>query len=989
MTRAPALGLVGLLLGLLAPAAARAQDEGALRSECRVEAGDGETFALTLLQTEWKGWPKFCERLALYLRSPEGKRFTPDERSRLLREYPGFERAECSAQEGGVVACAIVPGQIVYRVKIAGKIPFAVLVEDLRRRIFLRPGTVVKELEDTLERQRLRLESYLEKEGFFGSKVLLTTRRVPGAEPAKGLELEVRVEAGRPARLRKIELEGALPAEVDRKEVKKLFTHRTLGMWRDRFIPRRAEQDAEKLEELLKDHGYPEARVEVRWAVDQERHGADLTLELDAGPRVVVRFLGNRSLGTSTLEKKLTFREVGAADTVEAESSAEAMRKAYQERGYHGATVETQLTTPEEGTLWHSFEITEGERASVSAVDFEGNEVMSREQLLREVELKIQPPGLVTRSRLVDEVLAADRRAIERAYVARGYAAAEVKSRSELSPGGKIRVVHSIVEGPRRWVEAMTLEGLPPEIDPKALTEALGLRTGTPYVHSLLGPDRREIHVWLARAGYAGGVVKRDLERPSPSEGGPATLHYRVTPGPKSRFGGILVSGDFRTRVSLLEERLELDPGDDLDLLVLGASRRALLELGPFSTVDLEPLGSWREDGVTWLSVEVKERTATTLDLVLSASTDDGLAFGLDLRDRNLLGRAVRLEARARAGWIFGLIDPAFRVGNSDTADVLLSAPEPFGAPFDVQGTAFYNYREKATFQERRIGIAGGLSRLLLRQTRCKACPDLTAALRYGLSTNDYQSINEEGGNGEADFTNIGRLTPSLKADWRDSFLDPRGGGLLELRFELARPWLSPLSQGASFLRAMVSGQLYLGLGTPFAVDLGEEQVAGGPIVLAMGGRIGLGWPTGGTLTLPESEAFSYGGDASVRGLKLRISQAEGAWPVARSLLEGTVELRWYLLQNVGFGTVQLALFADAAAVSESPAPSFGPLTLTVGPALRYVTPVGPISLAYGYPAVLPAVLANRRPNPVPGEDPLPSLVNRGGRLHLTFGYTF
>ena len=73
-------------------------------------------------------------------------------------------------------------------------------------------------------------------------------------------------------------------------------------------------------------------------------------------------------------------------------------------------------------------------------------------------------------------------------------------------------------------------------------------------------------------------------------------------------------------------------------------------------------------------------------------------------------------------------------------------------------------------------------------------------------------------------------------------------------------------------------------------------------------------------------------------------------------MLTASCELRWYLYR-VGIGTVQLAGFVDYGSVAESPGGLLVENTVTVGPALRYVTQVGPLTLAYGRILSAPAAL--------------------------------
>ena len=100
--------------------------------------------------------------------------------------------------------------------------------------------------------------------------------------------------------------------------------------------------------------------------------------------------------------------------------------------------------------------------------------------------------------------------------------------------------------------------------------------------------------------------------------------------------------------------------------------------------------------------------------------------------------------------------------------------------------------------------------------------------------------------------------------------------------------------------------------------------------------------------------------------------------PIAHYMVVGAFELRWYVFPNLGFGTVQVAGFADLGSVAASPSRLLHDNTVSVGPVVRYVTPVGPLSLAYGWPVVLPQGLKGT-----------PNLASPHGRLHFMFGYSY
>lgn len=985
----PRLLLVAVLAALAATPPARA-DAAEVRvfSRCTEKAPEGAEVTLVLEGLDWSDWPDQCARLARYLRPgpPPVEATYAGTASRLLTGTGFFASAQCRTT-AQTVTCILKPQQMVYDVDIEGHVPFGILKDDLRRRVYLRPGTLLTKEKESIARQRKRLEDYLRREGYFGSVVRMSTEPVHKAQPNYGLRLRADVNPGRTVLLRKVTIRGWTPPEFGPDRIEAGLRHYVfLWFGRARFRPTQFEDDLQSLTEALQRKGYPEAQLDGDWHLDLTRGEADVILRLEAGPKLTLRFVGNAHLSAKKLKEQATFTESAVIDQVEVEDTADAIGTRYQQAGYYEVKVEAEVETPGEHATTVTYRITEGPKAKVTEVRFTGNSAFSSDTLRSDVELGTTDGSFLSPGRWVDAQVAADIRSVEDFYLQHGYAAAKATASKEVLEKGKLAAVFHVDEGPRRWVETVTMEGLPEGVDREALFSRLKLTENRPYVHPELGNDRREILTTLAAAGYPNGVVHRDMTKPKPSEGGPVVIHYRIEPGPRSLFGGFLVRGNFRTVRSVLANEISLDPGAPLDLVALGRARRRLRGLGPFSSVELKPLDLWRETPSTWLLVAVQERDQRALDAVGAYSTDNGFQVGVDYRDHNLFGRAIRLDTTLRLGTFFDLIPGGsqgrgLRIGNADIANATLAAPQPLGAPFDASGSLFYRYEDRSDYTERRIGGSAGLVRDLVRRSTCALCPDSTASLKYELQAatlNDHtlrfvaftQSYGQPKGN-------IGRIVPSVHLDRRDSFVDPRQGYVADLRFEVALTALTPLPGGSDFWRFITTEQGYLTLGTPFETPIGGEKLLGGPVVAAVGVTFGAERPFGSSRLVPETETFYYGGDFSVRGMVNRGSRI--GFPGANYLFVGSGELRWYFLQNIVFGSFQLALFTDVGAVSYDTPSLFSSPTVSVGAALRFVTPVGPLSLAYGLGVVRPQEIVLQDPTAIP----------RTGRLHITFGYPF
>ncbi len=986
--RVPVLALV---LALALPGVARAQaaakgarDPGAApSSRCERVTLQGVTVTLTLDGLKWGGWNRLCDTLVRFLRPgavplPANATKVAE---RLLGETGYFATEDCQSAATSLT-CRLTPQRMVYDVDITGDVPFSILKDDLRRRIFLRPGSLLTDEAATLARQRKRLEDYLRRQGYFGSVVHLAALDVDEAEPNQGVRLVAAVRPGRTVSLRHLDLRGRLPPKFTEKDVRAVFTHFLFLKWgRQRFQPAQFDDDLQALTRRLQALGYPEAQATGKWNLDLAHHQADVVLRIETGPKLVLRFEGNTHLKSAALKKLASFDEVGVIDPVEIASTAKAVVTRYQQDGYYAVKVDTRSETPSENVFDLTYVIHEGPRASVGKVVFQGNQAIPTATLRRSVSLHTRADAFLVTGRWVDAAAVADSRAIQAYYLTQGYGDAKVEATRTVLGEGRLEAVFHIEEGPRRVVSSLTVTGLPKALKEKALLAKLRLKARGPFIEDDVAADRRRILALLAGAGYSRSEVHQTVEAPPAAKGGPVKVVFTVTPGPQSIFGGALLRGNFRTVGSLLHNELSLEPGDALNLVALGQARRRLRNLGPFASVELKPLDLWRGDAQTWLLVALQERDVTALDGVLSFSTDQGFAVGFDYHDRDFLGRAIRLDLQLRTG-AFGGFDPAVRIGNADSLNATLSAPRPLGAPFDLQATAFYRYQDLSRYTERRVGITAGAVRRFLRRSACPICPDATGTFRYEVSagelddhTRRFVAFDHSYGVPAA---NIGRLVPGLHLDRRDSFVDPRHGYAADLRFEFADTALSPIGKGASFWRIVASGQGYVDLGAPFARRLNEAGMTlGGPVVLATGLSYGAARPFGGDRALPESESFYYGGDFSVRGIADRASLA--AFPGAQYLFVGSLEARWYFLQNFYFGSWQLALFANLGTVAYNFPELFQSSTLSLGVSLRFVTPVGPIAVSWADSVIRPEAILLQSPQSLPV----------AGRIHVTFGYPF
>ncbi len=979
MTEPPTAGLVLVtVFGLVAAATPVLADPGCEAAGVRLE----------LVPAPPDGFGDACPVLARLLSTPEPSAASATTAvARRLSALAAFAAVDCDGDgaDGRIttatpfagVACRLRPRLLVRRASIDASLPFSLLTDDLRRRVFLRPGAPIDD-DEALARQEDRLRRFLAREGHPSARVRVDTATIGGAAPYLGLELRVAVDAGPALPLGRVEVSGGGP--IPDHEIEAGLRHHVLLFFEESFEPERFEEDVDALTRRLARAGHPGARVRARWAPDEGGEAIRAELIVTPGPKLGVRYEGLEPLDPDDVEDALSFESANAADALEIETSAEAIRGRLQRAGYPAATVKARTEGTDPARLDVVFAVDLGSRRVVRRIELRGARALPAERALEEANLITRVESLLARGRWVDAWIARDRRHLQAVFRGLGYGAAAVEARRVPVGEDGIAVVFEVTEGPRRTTRTLELVALPSELPAGGLESRLRLAPGRPFDDEALAADRRLVIASLAAAGWTDARVEVEARVPPAELGGEVDVRLVAHPGRRARFGGLWLRGAFRTTRGTILRELDMEPGDALDVSKVGRARRRLAALGLFGTIDLR-LARTASVGAsemeTWLLASLEEKSVVTLDLVLSFATDDLFSVGFDLRDRNLFGRAVRLEAEARLSNAAGLIDEDLRIGRRDRVAARLGVDRPFGAPFDLEGTSQLDIEDRALFRERRVGGGVAISRRWLSREACGVCPDLSTALGYDLASTAFDPRGELAVAIGASRATIGRVFLRGSADRLDDPIDPHRGYRVDARVELADPGLAlGISTDARFTRLLGSAQAYLELGSPIRIRYGEDGLLGGPVVIGLAFDAATARPFGGGV-LPITEGFEYGGDLSVRGLSRRATAA--LIPGARHRIVANAELRWYLLPRLPIGALQLAGFVDLGTVANLSAELFDETTISVGPALRWVTPVGPLSAAWGWPVLRPPRLVAAAPD----------AIAASGRFHLSLGYAF
>jgi len=388
---------------------------------------------------------------------------------------------------------------------------------------------------------------------------------------------------------------------------------------------------------------------------------------------------------------------------------------------------------------------------------------------------------------------------------------------------------------------------------------------------------------------------------------------YTLDPGPVMRFGPVAITGLERLNPAYVEGRVRWQGGEIYDANKVAETRRALIETGLFSTVQITPTTDLEHPGEARMTIDATERVHRTIGAGLAYNTSQGFGARAFWENRNLFGNAENLRLSAEVGQQLDVFRANFRRPD------FLAVDQDFLATAEVANdipVAYNSRREIATAGiERRVDrwLTGGLA-LLAEKANVTQLANVTPM----TGTQHYE---------------LAGLPAYLKLDETDNLLNPATGYRAQLN---ATPAHTFSGSHLTFSTNLLSGSTYWALGS-------EQRT-----ILA--GKLALGSLDGAPLSqLPSDQRIYAGGGGSVRpyGYLMAGPLAPNNVPIGgRSSLVLNLEARIKITETIG-----IVPFVDAGSYYESPLPQPGRTPLYgVGLGARYYTAFGPLRLDLATP---------------------------------------
>jgi outer membrane protein insertion porin family len=857
--------------------------------------------------------------------------------------------------------------------------------DEMRRTVPFSEGAVFSAGE--LEEGTKALERRLDAEGYIAATV---QPEVFFDRSTFDAEVIYHIEAGKPARTAPALFDGDIKPFTREDLLRKARLDEG-----DRYRESKARADADRMTRFLHKKGRLRGTVELIAAQPTDDGRVMPVYRIAVGPQVAFQTRG--------IAEKRVRREV--LDLLEGQifdedlilQYTENKRRGFQRKGRYRAKVEYAISQQPD-VLTVAITVEEGPKFAVEKIAISGNESVSTARLAKLMVTQKKGLPLLRPGRLVDEVLREDADAILGYYQTRGWVKAKVDDPqvTEGSRPNRLIVNVHVSEGPRAIVATRNVIGAE-HVSADEIEKILAVDPGKPFNPNEVRQGSFSLQNHYRDRGWREASVRDNWTLST--DGTSADVVYEVEEGMRSFFGKTIVRGNTRTGTDRITRLVTWDEGDPFSESEVLTTQRNLTRTGVFRRVELRPQPADPATQTRPVEVEVQEGRPLSLLYGLGYQyAPDALEnrsdpFGIvGASYNNLFGtmRSASLEVQYA---------PISKRGR-----VILTFREPFlfNRDLPLSLLAFYTREPIQKIDIERRGAVLESSRLFGRYLRL--------AMRYEYQRIEPVNAERDLSIIERDFSKFDRpilqsaIGPNLFYDRRDDIIDPHNGYYVSASTKYAFPlaqcpelppgqesdctdyadylkysgqaaYFRPFGGGVFAVSARAGGINSYGEGRGVPVPIAERFFAGGRSTNRAFDTDLLGIP--GVTVDPDTRATVHEGDG-VGSCADTYPDLVGfdcdAGPTivgGNGFLGLNAEFRFPIFGNLG-GT----LFYDAAQVWESPSEirfSFEGdkgLRQGVGVGLRYMTPIGPVRIEYGWPlrtrdVKFDVVLVDDKGNPI------------------------
>ncbi len=690
--------------------------------------------------------------------------------------------------------------------------------------------------------------------------------------------------------LKRIE-EGAIKARITQKTGEPLSNEKT----------------SQDIKNIYKMGYFDDVKIEI----EPFEGGIKLIYVVKEKPTIIkVEFQGNKELSDDKLREKIAISPGSIADITLIQDNASRLQAFYEEEGYWLAKVIPVVNKVGEDEVTLTYQIDEGTKVRIKKINIIGNKAISSGKIKGVMKTSewgmfsfLTSSGYYSKDRINKDL-----EAIKDLYFNNGYIKAVVADPEiRLTDDRKGIIIDiQVSEGDQYKVSTIDITGN------KAFTDSdirrkISLSRGAVFSREILKKDITAITDLYTQNGFAMANVFPDLI--PDDENKTVKVLYKIEEGEIFHIGRIEISGNIKTRDKVIRREMRLDEGDKFNSALLRRSYERINNLNFFEAVELTPKPRY-EEKLLDIDIKVKERPTGFLSVGGGYSSIDKLIGVVDITQGNLFGKGQYLKLKGELG------------GKSSYYELSFRDPWFMDKPISFSTDIYKTTREYIDYKRRATGFGFGFGKSLDEYWGANVSYNLERVTIYDVADSASNIIKDQIG------TRItSSITPSIVRDSRDSFIDPSRGSRNSIYITFAG-----LGGTNAFIKGVADSAWFFPIGSS---------------TVSVRGRFGYATGIFGK-KLPLYERFYVGGIYTVRGLGFGEA---GPRDENDTVIGGTKELIFnleYIFPLVSELRLKGVVFADAGN-SYDEDESIGELRYTSGLGIRWISPIGPIRIEWGY----------------------------------------
>jgi len=642
--------------------------------------------------------------------------------------------------------------------------------------------------------------------------------------------------------------------------------------------------------------------------------GKALIFEVTEKPVVgQITINGESELKEDKIRGVVTVTANNIISTQDVQKSTDAIRQLYKDEGYYSTTVESETNPTKTGKVDVTFTIKEGKKVFIKEITLTGNTTFTSKTLLKilQTSKKGWLSWLTDSGILKRDLLAQDADRLVAYYNNNGFIDAKVSEPEITQKDEWLSINFNIAEGDRYRVGTLDLTG--DLLEDKSTLMGLSQTIHEPYFsRKTLHDDVLKLTDHYAEKGYAFAEVIPSTAKDD------ANKRVNITLDVKKKelvhINRIVIKGNSRTRDKVIRREIDVKESGLFNSVALKKSQERLNRLEYFESVEINPVPTM-DESLMDLQVDVKEKATGNFSIGAGYSSVDSFMFMSEVSQNNFLGKGQRVSLKANISgtsnqYNFNFTEPHLADSNllfgfdlfnwMREYDDFTKDSQGFGLRFGYPVWEKWKMSTGYTFEDSTLkDVKATASPIIIASEDIK----ITSALGLGFSRDTRDKLTDP---------STGSLY-TINSKYAGGFL---GGDADFTKFEGTSSWFFKVPWDTTFHYKLAAGYA-------FANTSGK---------------------------LPVYEKFYLGGMNSIRGFKsshISPVAANGDKIGGGKMWYSNVEWIFPLVKDAGLKGL---VFFDCGNVYDEHADwDFGDIKKSVGTGFRWLSPMGPLRLEWGY----------------------------------------